>query len=90
MKQNILKVHPLDNVIVALADLKAGETVTLQGVNYLLVEDIDAKHKFFMADMAAGEEVLMYGTLVGKTQYPVQAGSRMNIDNVKLMLVDNL
>ena len=83
MKQNILKVHPLDNVIVALADLKAGETVTLQGVNYLLVEDIDAKHKFFMADMAADEEVLMYGTLVGKTQYPVQAGSRMNVDNVK-------
>ncbi|MCD0488730.1 altronate dehydratase family protein [Pedobacter sp. MC2016-14] len=83
MKKNVLKVHPLDNVIVALSDLKAGETVTLQGATYVLVEDIDAKHKFFMADMAAGEEVLMYGTLVGKTQYPVRAGARMSVDNVK-------
>jgi altronate hydrolase len=83
MKSQVLKVNPKDNVLVALADLKAGETVTYQGVEYVLVDDIDAKHKFYMNDMNTGDEVSMYGTLVGKIQFPVKAGVRMTTDNLK-------
>ena len=83
MKQQVLKVNPQDNVLVALTDLKAGETVTYQGIDYVLVDDIDAKHKFYMNDMNTGDEVNMYGTLVGKIQFPVKAGVRMTTDNLK-------
>lgn len=83
MKQQVLKVHPQDNVLVALTDLKAGQTITYQGLDYVLLEDIAAKHKFYMTDMNTGDEVSMYGTLVGKIQFPVKAGVRMNTDNLK-------
>lgn len=83
MKQQVLKIHPQDNVLVALTDLKAGQTVNYQGIDYVLVDDIDAKHKFYMTDMNAGDEVSMYGTLVGKVQFTVRAGSIMNTDNLK-------
>ena len=83
MRSKVLKVHPQDNALVALTDLKAGETVTFQGVDYVLVDDVDAKHKFYMTDMNTGDEVSMYGTLVGKIQFPVKAGVRMNTDNLK-------
>lgn len=83
MNTNILKVHPNDNVIVALTDLKAGETVQYQDNYYLLTADIPAKHKFYTSAMEEGEEVIMYGTLVGKIQFPVQAGSLMTTDNLK-------
>lgn len=83
MRSQVLKVHPKDNVLVALTDLKAGITVTYQGVDYLLVDDVDAKHKFYMNDMNTGDEVSMYGTLVGKIQFPVKAGVRMTTDNLK-------
>jgi len=83
MKQQVLKVHPQDNVLVALTDLNAGETVTYQGRSYVLAEDINAKHKFYTTDMNTGDEVLMYGTLVGKVQYPLKAGSLMTTDNLK-------
>ena len=83
MKQLVLKVHPKDNVLVALSDLKAGQTVVYQGINYTLIDDIDAKHKFYIADMNTGDEVFMYGTLVGKIQFPVRAGVRMTTDNLK-------
>jgi altronate hydrolase len=83
MKQQVLKIHPQDNVLVALADLKAGQTVTYQNSSYLLLDDINAKHKFYINDMNTGEEVLMYGTLVGKVQYPLKAGTRMTTDNLK-------
>lgn len=83
MKQKVLKVHPKDNVLVALTDLKAGQEVTYQGVPYLLVDEIDAKHKFYANDMSTGDEVYMYGTLVGKIQFPVKAGIRMTVENLK-------
>ncbi len=83
MKQKVLKVHPNDNVLVALADLKAGETVQYQGNDYVLVDDIQAKHKFYTTDMNVGDEVLMYGTLVGKVQYALKGGTLMTTDNLK-------
>ena len=83
MSQKVLKIHPDDNVIVALKDLPAGETVDYQGVSYTMLEDIPAKHKFFAGPMRVGDEVIMYGVLVGKTQKDLQAGNRMTVDNVK-------
>jgi len=83
MKQQVLKVHPKDNVLVALTDLKVGQLVAYQGVDYHLVDDVDAKHKFYTQDMQAGDKVFMYGTLVGKIQFPVKLGTRMTTDNLK-------
>jgi altronate hydrolase len=83
MKQNVLKVHPEDNLIVALSPLKKGEHVTYNDNVYTLQDDIGAKHKFYESDMAAGEEVIMYGVLVGKTQVAVTSGSLVNTTNLK-------
>ncbi|WP_028296744.1 UxaA family hydrolase [Olivibacter sitiensis] len=83
MRQRVLKIHPKDNVLVALQDLRQGELIVYEEKEYLLVEDVPAKHKFYMQDMAVGEEVLMYGTLVGKVQVPVQMGQRMSTENLR-------
>ena len=83
MKQSVLKVHPGDNVIVALQDLPKKTVVQWQGKDYEVVDDIPAKHKFFEYDMNAGDEVIMYGVLVGKAQHFIPSGSRMSTENVK-------
>jgi len=83
VKQKVLKVHPDDNVIVALQDLVAGESVVYNNESFTLVENIGAKHKFFMNDMQPGEEIIMYGVLVGKAQVPVLRGGLMTTSNVK-------
>jgi altronate hydrolase len=83
MKQRVLKVHPSDNVVVALQDLRMGEEAGYKGSIYKVVDDIPAKHKFFENDMLAGDEVIMYGVLVGKAQSFIPAGSRMTTTNVK-------
>lgn len=82
-KTNILQVHPLDNVLVALHDLTKGTVVNFNGADYTLLEDIAAKHKFFMNDMQPGDGIIMYGVLVGKAQVALQAGSRMSTENTK-------
>lgn len=83
MKKSILKVHPNDNVIVALRDLAKGEQVALNGHTYTLAEDVAAKHKFTEHDLAPGDKVTMYGVLVGKAQKEIPAGTRISTSNVK-------
>lgn len=82
MKRNVLKVHPADNVIVALQDLKKEEQVQLNGTTYVLLEDIPAKHKFISAPVARGEDITMYGVLVGKAKEDLPVGVRISTDNI--------
>ncbi|TKK65830.1 altronate dehydratase [Ilyomonas limi] len=83
MERAVIKIHPDDNVLVALKDIAAGSTVVYEGEECTVTENIPAKHKFFMQDMPADGEVKMYGVLVGKTQIPVYRGERMTTSNVK-------
>ncbi len=83
MKQKVLKVHPHDNVLVALADLQQGETVTFEGEDFLLKDKIQAKHKFATSDLQPGDEVTMYGVLVGKAQAEIPRGGLISTENLK-------
>ena len=83
MSKKVLKVHPDDNVIVALQDLPKGEQVIYNGTGYTVIDDIPAKHKFFEHDMNVGDEVIMYGVLVGKAQTFIPKGGLMTTSNIK-------
>ena len=83
MVTRILKIHPNDNVLVALQDLAKGETIIHDGHEYTLQDDIQAKHKFFMQDMNAGDHIIMYGVLVGKAQHFILKGGLMDTENTK-------
>lgn len=83
MKQRVLKVHPGDNVLVALTHLSRSEDISYKGETYVLQDDIPAKHKFFTKDMKEGDPVIMYGVLVGKAQMDIKAGGLMTTANTK-------
>ncbi|MDV2447928.1 altronate hydrolase [Elizabethkingia anophelis] len=83
MKNKILRINPKDNVLVALQDIEQGEKVLFEGLEYEVLEKIPAKHKFFIQDLPQGSEVVMYGVLVGKTQFDVKKGARMSVENTK-------
>jgi len=82
-QQKVLKVHVKDNVIVALQPFKIGDRLLFEGNEILIQEDIDPKHKIFLNDMHSGDEITMYGVLVGKAQYFIPAGSLMTTANTK-------
>lgn len=83
MKRSVVKMHPKDNVLVALTDLQKGETVVFESETYILTEIIKAKHKFYTTDLPVGAQVIMYGVLVGKVQCDVSRGSLMTTENLK-------
>ncbi len=80
---NILKVHPADNVLVALTPLPKDARVSYDGQEYTIQEIIKAKHKFATVDFAPGDSIIMYGVLVGKAQEPIKKGGLISTGNVK-------
>jgi altronate hydrolase len=83
MKQIVLKVHPKNNVLVALQDLTKGQTIPYNGSQYTLVEDIPAKHKFATETLPVGGAVTMYGVLIGKAKEDIPVGARISTTNLK-------
>ena len=79
----ILQIHPEDNILVALTDLLAGETVLSEGETYTIYNRVGAKHKFAKQDLAIGDEIIMYGVLVGKATQPIQKGEALTTENIR-------
>ena len=83
MQKKVLKVNPKDNLIVALVDLSAGESVHLDGAEYTMVKNIKAKHKFAAIDFQEGDQIIMYGVIVGKANQHIEKGEVITTENVK-------
>lgn len=83
MANRFLKIHPADNVFVALTDLKKGETISHKSLSIKLVEDVPAKHKFTEKAFQPDDEIFMYGIVVGKAIQPIAQGGVVGVHNIK-------
>lgn len=86
MKTKYLKINKADNVAVAIVALKAGETISVDGIDICLNEDIPAGHKFALKDFEQGEDVIKYGYPIGHTCKAQKQGDWMNECNIKTNL----
>ena len=80
--QKILKIHPNDNILVALTDLKKGDHISFENQDYVLQNDIAAKHKFAMSNFVEGASIFMYGVLVGKAKKEILRGGLISTSNI--------
>lgn len=83
MKSNVLQLDSRDNVLVALTDLKLGESLSWAGQTHVLKTDVSAKHKFATSDLAPGDRVVMYGVVVGQAMKPIAAGELLTVGNIR-------
>jgi altronate hydrolase len=83
MSKRILKIHPDDNVFVALTDLQAGEEFNVDQTTVTLKQNLPAKHKFVIHDLEHEQEIRMYGITVGKAMAPIPSGGAITTQNVK-------
>ena len=77
-----LRIHHRDNIIVALTNLPKGDIVELDDISFALVSDVKAKHKFAIRNLSIGEEVYMYGVVVGKAKNKILQGEVITIKNI--------
>jgi altronate hydrolase len=82
-QSRVLKLDPRDNVLVALAELRKGERLNFLGKDYVLLSDVPAKHKFVTEDLAANDEIIMYGVLVGRALETLRRGELLSTRNIR-------
>lgn len=78
-----LRIHPQDNVEVALTDLSIGEWVETGNERINLLDDVPAKHKYAIQDFDVDADVIMYGVLVGKAVVPIRKGGVISTSNIR-------
>ena len=77
-----LQIHPDDNVLVALQDLDEGNLIRLNGHSFPLKDRVSAKHKFSLQPLSPGDNIYMYGVLVGKADQFIPQGGVITVDNI--------
>ncbi|MBQ7885720.1 MAG: altronate dehydratase [Clostridia bacterium] len=77
-----IKITERDNVAVALESLKKGEEI----LGITLNEDVPAGHKFALADIAEGENVIKYAFPIGHATKVIAKGDWVHTHNVKTNL----
>jgi len=81
-KHRFLQIHPLDNVLVALQDLKMGEEILFEGQTFNLSTDVYAKHKFALIPFNVEDKIYMYGVLVGRASKSIALGEAITTQNM--------
>ncbi|MFB9076021.1 UxaA family hydrolase [Flavobacterium procerum] len=82
-QKKLIKVHPTDNVAVALVNLTAGEVIDFEGESITVESDVKMKHKIAMVPFNVGDRIIMYGVLVGKASARIEKGGLLSTANVK-------
>ncbi|WP_228852568.1 UxaA family hydrolase [Aegicerativicinus sediminis] len=83
MKAKLITVHPSDNVAVALIDLYQGDRIVVNEKEIIILNDIKAKHKVALVDLNEGDQIFMYGVLVGKATSLIPKGGSLTTKNVQ-------
>jgi len=78
-----LQIHPNDNVLVALTNLNKGTQIQLNGGYFELLTNVSAKHKFTISTLKTGNNIYMYGVLVGKATETIAKGSAITTQNMQ-------
>ncbi|HEV2148372.1 MAG TPA: altronate dehydratase family protein [Longimicrobiaceae bacterium] len=89
-KPVVVRVHPEDNVAVALVPLPAGAEVAVDGIGVVLREEVPAGHKLALRALAPGEAVVKYGFPIGRVTEEVPAGAWVHSHNLRTALEGTL
>ncbi len=80
MAEGVIRLHGLDNVVIALQDLGAGSTPGLLPV--ALPGAVPRGHKIATQAIAAGQEVIRYGQIIGQATVDIAAGAHVHSHNL--------
>ncbi|MBL6449269.1 altronate dehydratase [Fulvivirga sp. 29W222] len=83
MLKKLIKVHPSDNVAVALTNLQQGEIIEVDGEEITIQNATLAKHKVALSALNQGDSIVMYGVLVGKSGDAIGKGQVLTTANVQ-------
>lgn len=83
---NSIKIHPLDNVAVALSDIECGAAIDAADGKLTATEKIETGHKIALVDIKENSSIIKYGNQIGIATVEISAGSHVHTHNVRTAL----
>ena len=78
----LVRVHPADNVVVAVRALEAGAEFEIEGVRLTPSRDIPPGHKVALQPIAKGSGVIKYGERIGSATAEIAPGEHVHSHNL--------
>ena len=80
MTSKAIRLHPADNVVIALADLPQGAVPDALG--FALPGPVQRGHKMAAQDLTKGQNVIRYGQIIGIASTEIKAGDHIHSHNL--------
>jgi len=87
--EQYIKIHYLDNVLVAVAAIKKGDKIFIDGKIIYAQDNIDVGHKISINDLEEGDHVIKYGHTIGVVKSEIKAGELIHSCNLRTGLGEN-
>lgn len=71
-----------DNVATAVKPIAAGEEIKIEDMLIQVLEDVPFGHKFSIANIEKGGEVIKYAEVIGEATAEIKKGSYVHVHNV--------
>jgi altronate hydrolase len=81
-----VRIHPADDVLVAIRALPAGREVVVAGDRVVLSDDVPTGHKIALHALEPGQPVVKYGFPIGAATAPIAPGAWVHTHNLKTRL----
>jgi len=86
----LLRLDPLDNVLVAIKTVEAGDCVIIDGREITLRVRLTLGHKLAARDIRIGERILKYHMPIGSATRDIAAGEHVHLHNMKSDYIDTV
>jgi len=86
----LLRLDPLDNVLVAIQTLEPGDCVRIDGREITVPSRLTLGHKLAARDISIGERILKYHMPIGSATRDIAVGEHVHLHNMKSDYIDTV
>ena len=87
MKRDAIVIREEDNVATALRDLSCSEKAAVgigdRTISVMMVDAVEFGHKFAIASIHRGQDIIKYGEVIGRATADIAAGAHAHIQNIE-------
>ena len=78
----VIHLHERDNIAIARVPLAPGQPVSIDGLAITVRQPVPMGHKVALRVVAAGENIVRYGQVMGRARMAIEPGSHVHTHNV--------
>ena len=87
MRRDAIAIKSKDNVATAIRDIAAGSPAAIgveeEVVTVTVTQPIPLGHKLALRRIRSGEDILKYGTVIGRATREIESGEHVHVHNVE-------